>query len=150
MNINRWLARTMETVSHRHSIPFAEVTLLYCIYQYGNLKYPPKVSLTSRRNTKLPMKGSDCHQKRVSHSITKSTSFPKRPTVVVCVDGFDPTYLTHGIDSGTLPALSNFVSHGFHKTANVAMPTFTNPNNVSIITGQPTSVSWNLRQLFPG
>lgn len=65
---------------------------------------------------------------------------PKRPTVVVCVDGFDPTYLTHGISSGSLPTLSDFVTHGFHETANVAMPSFTNPNNVSIITGQPTSV----------
>ncbi|KAH8894008.1 phosphonoacetate hydrolase [Thozetella sp. PMI_491] len=69
-----------------------------------------------------------------------SYNIPSRSTVVICVDGFDPSYLDQGIADGILPTLAGFVQNGFHTTANVAMPTFTNPNNVSIITGVPTSV----------
>lgn len=60
--------------------------------------------------------------------------------MVICVDGFDPTYLARGIADGILPTLKGIFESGFHVTADVAMPTFTNPNNVSIITGMPTSV----------
>lgn len=70
----------------------------------------------------------------------KTYNLPKRPTVVICVDGFDPTYLDQGIADGILPTLATFAKNGFQATANVAMPSFTNPNNVSIITGMPTSV----------
>lgn len=70
----------------------------------------------------------------------KAYKIPTRPTVVVCVDGFDPTYLDQGASDGILPTLAGFSKTGFHATAKVAMPTFTNPNNVSIITGQPTAV----------
>lgn len=65
---------------------------------------------------------------------------PSQPTVVVCVDGFDPEYLRRGIEEGILPNLSRFTKSGFHTTAKCAMPSVTNPNNVSIITGVPTSV----------
>ncbi|KAL3476036.1 alkaline-phosphatase-like protein [Aspergillus californicus] len=70
---------------------------------------------------------------------TKYT-LPQVPTVVVCVDGFDPEYLEHGIASGILPTLKSFRDKGFHATAKCAMPSFTNPNNVSIITGVPPSI----------
>lgn len=63
---------------------------------------------------------------------------PKQPTVVICVDGFDPTYLETGIRDGILPNLACFVKGGFHVTARSAMPSLTNPNNLSIITGMPT------------
>ena len=36
--------------------------------------------------------------------------------------------------------MSSFVSTGFSTTAKCAMPAFTNPNNVSIITGAPTAI----------
>ncbi|KAK6827952.1 hypothetical protein PG987_011293 [Apiospora arundinis] len=70
----------------------------------------------------------------------KHYKLPSQPTVVVCIDGFDPTYLGQGITDGILPAMQSFVEQGFHATADAAMPTFTNPNNVSIITGVPTCV----------
>ena len=38
---------------------------------------------------------------------------PKRPTVVVIVDGFDPAYLEHGIANGTLPTMKSFKEKGF-------------------------------------
>jgi phosphonoacetate hydrolase len=56
------------------------------------------------------------------------------------VDGFDPSYLERGIQDGLLPNLASFVNRGFHTTAKSCMPSFTNPNNVSIITGAPPSV----------
>lgn len=72
------------------------------------------------------------------HSI--KYTLPRVPTVVVCVDGFDPEYLEQGIADGILPTLKSFLEIGFHTTAKCAMPSFTNPNNVSIITGVPPSV----------
>lgn len=69
----------------------------------------------------------------------KQYRLPDRPTVVVCVDGFDPEYLDQGVADGILPNLSA-LKRSFHTTAESAMPSFTNPNNVSIITGQPVAV----------
>lgn len=65
---------------------------------------------------------------------------PKGPTVVVCVDGFDPEYLVSGLERNLLPTFKPFVESGFHATAKSCMPSFTNPNNVSIITGAPPSI----------
>ena len=38
---------------------------------------------------------------------------PKRPTVVIVIDGFDPAYLEHGLANGTLPTMHSFKEHGF-------------------------------------
>lgn len=65
---------------------------------------------------------------------------PRKTTVVVCVDGFDPEYLWKIIEDNITPNLARFKENGFHRTAKSCMPSFTNPNNVSIITGQPPSV----------
>ena len=65
---------------------------------------------------------------------------PRRPTVVVCVDGFDPAYLDDGIRSGVLSALGGFRDAGFAALADAVMPTFTNPNNLSIVTGASPDV----------
>ncbi|MBO4227201.1 phosphonoacetate hydrolase [Bradyrhizobium neotropicale] len=65
---------------------------------------------------------------------------PKRPTVVVCVDGFDPAYLEHGIANGTLPTMKSFKEHGFVAIADCSMPSTTNTNNTSIVTGVPPVV----------
>jgi phosphonoacetate hydrolase len=70
----------------------------------------------------------------------RSYNLPKKPSVVVCVDGFDPEYLDQCIKDGLTPNLAKFTKDGFHATANCAMPSLTNPNNVSIITGAPTAV----------
>jgi phosphonoacetate hydrolase len=65
---------------------------------------------------------------------------PQRPTVVICVDGCDPEYLERGIPDGVFPTIGSFRRKGYLGTAEAAMPTFTNPNNVSIVTGAPPSV----------
>jgi phosphonoacetate hydrolase len=60
--------------------------------------------------------------------------------VVICIDGFDPEYLQSGFERGLLPHFKKLVDSGFYATAKSCMPSFTNPNNVSIITGAPPSV----------
>jgi phosphonoacetate hydrolase len=60
---------------------------------------------------------------------------PARPTAVICADGCDPSYLEAGIAAGVLPTIAGFREAGFYGLADAAMPTFTNPNNVSIVTG---------------
>ena len=56
---------------------------------------------------------------------------PQRPTVIVCLDGCDPRYLNFGNASEVFPNISRMMREGFFALADAAMPTFTNPNNVS-------------------
>jgi len=70
----------------------------------------------------------------------KSYSWPKRPVVVVLIDGGDPAYVNAGLAAGLLPHFRTFMNEGFVSVARGAMPSFTNPNNVSVITGVPPSV----------
>jgi phosphonoacetate hydrolase len=65
---------------------------------------------------------------------------PVRPTAVVCVDGCDPAYIEAGIAAGVLPTIARWRAAGFCALADAVMPTFTNPNNLSIVTGAPPSV----------
>ena len=65
---------------------------------------------------------------------------PERPTVVICVDGCDPAYIERGIPDGVFPTIGSFRREGYLGIANAVMPTFTNPNNVSIVTGAPPAV----------
>ncbi len=65
---------------------------------------------------------------------------PGHPTVVICLDGCDPEYLRRGIPDGVFPTIESFCRDGYYATADAAMPTFTNPNNVSIVTGAPPSI----------
>src|SRR6476646_5025175 len=65
---------------------------------------------------------------------------PTRPTVVVCADGCDPAYIEAGLAAGVLPTIARWRKSGFYALAEAAMPTFTNPNNLSIVTGAPPSV----------
>jgi phosphonoacetate hydrolase len=65
---------------------------------------------------------------------------PVRPTVVVCFDGCDPAYIERGLADGILPTIARFRDGGFLGTAEAVVPTFTNPNNTSIVTGAPPAV----------
>jgi phosphonoacetate hydrolase len=66
--------------------------------------------------------------------------WPARKTVVICFDGCDPAYLRAARAVNAIPAIDRMVRDGFATTALAAMPTFTNPNNVSIVCGAPPSV----------
>ena len=65
---------------------------------------------------------------------------PGRPLVVVCIDGGDPAYIGHGLEAGILPNIARYMRDGFHTVAEGTMPSFTCPNNMSIVTGRPASV----------
>src|SRR5260221_912839 len=65
---------------------------------------------------------------------------PARPTVVICADGCDPSYVEVGLKAGVLPNIARWRESGFYALCDAAMPTFTNPNNLSIVTGAPPAV----------
>jgi phosphonoacetate hydrolase len=65
---------------------------------------------------------------------------PQRPTVVICLDGSEPGYIEQAIEAGVAPTFARFMRDGAHVHANSVIPSFTNPNNLSIITGRPPSV----------
>jgi phosphonoacetate hydrolase len=65
---------------------------------------------------------------------------PHTPTVVVCIDGSEPGYIERAIEAGVAPNFARLMQEGANLTALSAMPSFTNPNNLSIITGRPPAV----------
>jgi phosphonoacetate hydrolase len=65
---------------------------------------------------------------------------PERPLVVVCVDGCEPAYLDEAMGAGAMPFLAGVRASGTYRLADCVMPSFTNPNNVSIVTGVPPAV----------
>jgi phosphonoacetate hydrolase len=67
-------------------------------------------------------------------------AFPKVPTVVIVIDGFDPAYLEHGFAANILPTMQSFATTGFVGFAECSIPSTTNTNNTSIITGVPPAV----------
>ena len=67
-------------------------------------------------------------------------ALPNCPVVVVCVDGCEPDYLAQAVASGHMPWMKNVLQHGTAIVADCVVPTFTNPNNLSIVTGVPPSV----------
>jgi phosphonoacetate hydrolase len=65
---------------------------------------------------------------------------PARPLVAVCVDGCEPAYLDEAIAAGVMPYVATVRASGTYRVADCVMPSFTNPNNLSIVTGAPPSV----------
>jgi hypothetical protein len=68
---------------------------------------------------------------------------PSQPVVVVCVDGCEPDYITQAIQAGVAPFMQKMLAAGGSGTSLVGdcvVPSFTNPNNLSIVTGAPPSV----------
>jgi phosphonoacetate hydrolase len=70
----------------------------------------------------------------------RSYRWPGRPVVVVCVDGCEPDYVTRAAAMGAAPWLAEVLAGGTSLIAEAVVPTFTNPNNLSIVTGVPPSV----------
>jgi phosphonoacetate hydrolase len=66
--------------------------------------------------------------------------WPSKPVVVVCIDGGDPAYIEQGIKDGIIPNIEHFMESGFYAVSNGTVPSFTCPNNMSIITGSPPAV----------
>ena len=69
--------------------------------------------------------------------------WPDRPVVVICLDGSEPGYplsdgggyIDRAIENGQMPYLASIKNRGLFRTADATIPSFTNPNNISIVTG---------------
>jgi len=70
----------------------------------------------------------------------RSYAWPKQPLVVVCVDGSQPEYIEQAIAGGHMPFLAEALKRGSDLRADCVVPSFTNPNNLSIVTGTPPKV----------
>jgi phosphonoacetate hydrolase len=70
----------------------------------------------------------------------RSYAWPSRPTVVICFDGCDPAYIEAARRQNAIPTIARMMDEGYATIALAAMPTFTNPNNVSIVCGVAPAV----------
>ena len=70
----------------------------------------------------------------------RTYQLPKQPVVVVCVDGCEPDYLGQAVAAGHMPWMKKVLATGTGLQADCVVPSFTNPNNLSIVTGAPPSV----------
>ena len=70
----------------------------------------------------------------------RTYSVPKRCAIAICLDGCEPEYLEVAIDEGLMPNLKMMRETGTDRIAHSVIPSFTNPNNLSIATGRPPKV----------
>lgn len=70
----------------------------------------------------------------------RSYSWPKIPAIAICLDGCEPEYLDVAIAKGLMPVLKRMRETGTERLAHSVIPSFTNPNNLSIATGRPPIV----------
>jgi phosphonoacetate hydrolase len=65
---------------------------------------------------------------------------PDQKTAVFCLDGVDPSYIDDAFERDLVPRLRELAEQGAHVRGRSQLPSFTNPNNLSIVTGAPPSV----------
>ncbi len=70
----------------------------------------------------------------------RSYRWMDRPLVVVCVDGCEADYINQAIQAGVAPYLAQMCAKGASLLGECVVPSFTNPNNISIVTGVPPAV----------
>ncbi|MCX4153860.1 MULTISPECIES: phosphonoacetate hydrolase [Paraburkholderia] len=70
----------------------------------------------------------------------RSYNWMRRPVVVVCVDGCAYEYLEMAAAAGVAPFLGKLLRPGTSLKGECVVPSFTNPNNLSIVTGVPPAV----------
>ena len=70
----------------------------------------------------------------------RNYAWPRVPAIAICLDGCEPAYLDEAIKAGLMPALERILQKGTASTAYSVIPSFTNPNNLSIVTGRPPAV----------
>ncbi len=66
--------------------------------------------------------------------------WPKSPLVVICCDGSEPAYMEIAMAAGLMPNLKAMIAKGENLRGLSVIPSFTNPNNLSIVTGRPPAV----------
>jgi phosphonoacetate hydrolase len=70
----------------------------------------------------------------------RSYQLPRVPTVIVCIDGCEQEYINQAVQAGAAPFFARLATDGTVLSGDCVMPSFTNPNNLSIVTGAPPSV----------
>lgn len=70
----------------------------------------------------------------------RTYAWPKSPTIVICLDGCEPDYIAQAVGAGVMPTMKRILARGEARIAKSAMPSFTNPNNLSIVTGVAPAV----------
>lgn len=70
----------------------------------------------------------------------RTYAWPRRPVVVICCDGSEPDYMEVARGKGLMPNLDRIIDKGENLRGLSAIPSFTNPNNLSIVTGRPPAV----------
>src|SRR5246127_4041615 len=66
----------------------------------------------------------------------RSYRVPERPVLAICADGWDPEYVDDALARDLMPRLAAALdAGGTYALARAQVPTFTNPNNVAIVTG---------------
>lgn len=66
----------------------------------------------------------------------RTYAWPTAPLVVVCIDGSEPDYIEMAVADGHMPFMAKALAAGTDLRADCVVPSFTNPNNLSIVTGQ--------------
>jgi phosphonoacetate hydrolase len=66
---------------------------------------------------------------------------PARPVAVLCIDGCADEYLSVSISAGMMPNTLAMVQRGYRGMVRGALPSFTNVNNLAIVSGMPPSVT---------
>ncbi len=74
--------------------------------------------------------------------VANDRTYPALKTcaIAICLDGCEPAYLDEAIKAGLMPHLQRIKETGTVRFAHSVIPSFTNPNNLSIATGRPPSV----------
>jgi phosphonoacetate hydrolase len=70
----------------------------------------------------------------------RSYNWPSAPLTVICCDGSEPAYMEIAMQQGLMPNLQRIIAKGENRRGHSVIPSFTNPNNLSIVTGRPPSV----------
>ena len=67
-------------------------------------------------------------------------AWPQAPLVVICCDGSEPDYMEMAMAEGLMPNLKKMIAKGENTRGLCVIPSFTNPNNLSIVTGSPPAM----------
>ncbi len=70
----------------------------------------------------------------------RTYNWPSAPLVVICCDGSEPDYMEVAMQAGLMPNLKAIIAKGENRLGLSVIPSFTNPNNLSIVTGRPPAV----------
>ena len=73
----------------------------------------------------------------------KTYNWPKKTSIIICLDGSEPGpkgYIDTAIQMGLMPFMKSMISKSTYEVGKCAMPSFTNVNNMSIVTGSTPDV----------